>query len=112
MFIKHNCYICGFSLCIERHHIVPKSKGGTNDIANMIRLCPNCHTAVHRGAYSEEELFNLKEAKESKRGTSTPGHSIRSSLTTEERLFHSDLTLEQINLIVVHSKFSPGDKFL
>ena len=45
---KCSCSICGWneSSC-DIHHIVPKSKGGTNDADNLIIVCPNCHRVIH-----------------------------------------------------------------
>lgn len=54
------CYICGFDKAIERHHIIPRSKGGPNTLENKVNLCPNCHTLVHRGAIPEHELRERK----------------------------------------------------
>ena len=34
---------------LEVHHIVEKSKGGTDDLSNLELLCGNCHNAHHRG---------------------------------------------------------------
>ena len=31
----------------EVHHIKPRSEGGTDDSANLIILCPNCHRDQH-----------------------------------------------------------------
>lgn len=50
-FEKLPCEACGFaSMPIhEMHHIKPRSSGGLNEINNLSWLCPNCHTAVHKG---------------------------------------------------------------
>lgn len=32
----------------NRHHILPKSWGGLTTTANLITICPNAHSAVHR----------------------------------------------------------------
>jgi hypothetical protein len=42
------CSACGWneSVC-DLHHIIPKSKGGTNDHTNLTVLCPNCHRLAH-----------------------------------------------------------------
>ena len=42
------CEICtlDFPSC-DTHHIISKSKGGTNDVWNKTSLCPNCHRLVH-----------------------------------------------------------------
>lgn len=45
---KKSCQECGkkvglyFGQC-EIHHIIPRSKGGTDDHSNLITLCKNCH---------------------------------------------------------------------
>lgn len=28
---------------LEVHHLVPVSEGGSNDVGNLVALCPNCH---------------------------------------------------------------------
>ena len=32
---------------IHKHHIIAKSKGGSNKKFNIIRLCPNCHNRIY-----------------------------------------------------------------
>ncbi|MFC6752781.1 HNH endonuclease [Halorubrum tibetense] len=32
---------------LEVHHVVPRANGGTNDLSNLITLCPDCHEDVH-----------------------------------------------------------------
>lgn len=46
---NNRCYICGFSIhtILRVHHRVPVSLGGTDEIENLVLLCPNCHTLVH-----------------------------------------------------------------
>jgi hypothetical protein len=45
----NKCYACGFSIrmILRVHHIIPMSLGGTDEIENLVLLCPNCHTLVH-----------------------------------------------------------------
>lgn len=60
------CSICGWneSTC-DIHHIVPKSKGGTNENSNLIVVCPNCHRIIHTtDKYSQEFLFEHSIEKE------------------------------------------------
>jgi len=42
---KHGgrCVICGSTKRIERDHIIPLSKGGTDDIGNIQPLCKTCN---------------------------------------------------------------------
>jgi 5-methylcytosine-specific restriction endonuclease McrA len=42
---KNRCYWCGDKLGKEWHadHVFPLSRGGTNDISNIVIACPNCN---------------------------------------------------------------------
>ncbi len=40
---KHQCSICQANT-VEVHHIVPVSERGTNNLENLMVVCPNCHT--------------------------------------------------------------------
>ena len=39
-----DCFACGDCLLIERAHIVPIWKGGSDDCSNLHLLCRSCHT--------------------------------------------------------------------
>ena len=45
----HRCRTrgCNAKHFLEVHHIVPRSRGGTNDEANLITLCSSCHRLAH-----------------------------------------------------------------
>ena len=45
---QYRCQVCqrgGPGLHV--HHIVYRSRGGTNAMSNLITLCPTCHRSVH-----------------------------------------------------------------
>ena len=47
------CSSCGFysspeQSILEVHHIIPLSEGGSQDMDNIVLLCPNCHRQNHR----------------------------------------------------------------
>ena len=45
---NHTCQLCkGKNRIFEVHHIVPRSKGGTDKPDNLITLCSRCHKKVH-----------------------------------------------------------------
>lgn len=55
------CSICGWdeSTC-DIHHIIPKKNGGTDDMDNLIYICPNCHRICHTtNKYPIEYLKSL-----------------------------------------------------
>lgn len=43
------CEICkyDFKPILQVHHVRPISKGGDDDLKNLMLLCPNCHKAIH-----------------------------------------------------------------
>lgn len=63
---NHTCQICGFSQyyinqngqkrwIIEVDHIIEKSKGGGENIDNLLVLCPNCHAKKTVGIITIDE---------------------------------------------------------
>lgn len=53
------CAWCGEKLT-ERHHIIEFSQGGNHTTENLILLCPNCHTQVHKNEITIKELIERK----------------------------------------------------
>ena len=51
---ENKCIECGSQYCLEIHHVIPKSKGGTDSINNLKLLCLHCHKKVHKN-YKEVE---------------------------------------------------------
>lgn len=45
----HTCQICGSTNHTEGHHLIDYSFGGAADTDNIITLCHECHTNVHKG---------------------------------------------------------------
>lgn len=45
---REDCYICGRGNpdVLERHHIVPRRHGGSDESVNLVDLCPTCHSAL------------------------------------------------------------------
>ncbi len=40
---------CGNSRFLEIHHVKPKSRGGGNELENLVTLCSGCHRLHHEG---------------------------------------------------------------
>ena len=47
MLLGGKCNDCGTLCNITIHHVIPKSKGGTNDILNLELKCRPCHDRYH-----------------------------------------------------------------
>ena len=52
---KGVCQDCGAAGSSEVHHITHRAKGGSDELENLITLCPTCHAKRHKG----EPIYNL-----------------------------------------------------
>lgn len=43
----YTCAVCGSNRQLEIHHVVKRSRGGSNDPQNLVCLCHICHCLVH-----------------------------------------------------------------
>lgn len=63
---SYTCQICGAkNTRLEVHHIVYRSKGGTDDEDNLITLCESCHKKIYKGKINvslKTKRLRLKEA--------------------------------------------------
>lgn len=63
---SYTCQICGAkNTRLEVHHIVYRSKGGTDNEDNLITLCESCHKKIHKGEINvslKAKKLKLKEA--------------------------------------------------
>jgi 5-methylcytosine-specific restriction endonuclease McrA len=41
------CAKCGSTDRLQVHHVIPRSKGGSNSIENLLTECFNCHEHEH-----------------------------------------------------------------
>jgi len=48
---NYKCQQCDVTSNLQIHHIIPKSKGGTNTLNNLITLCAKCHKELHEGKW-------------------------------------------------------------
>jgi len=52
---KHQCSICQANT-IDVHHIIAVEDGGTNDLENLMVVCPNHHRQYHQGKFTEDQM--------------------------------------------------------
>ena len=60
--ITKKCFFCEFKEIVDCHHIIPKSKGGADELSNYVGVCPNHHKLIHLRNYivqKTESGFNL-----------------------------------------------------
>ena len=41
------CIRCGYNAATDLHHVLPRSRGGTEHRTNLLPLCHVCHRWVH-----------------------------------------------------------------
>lgn len=51
---ESNCKLCGLETYVTRHHLIPRSKGGTVTIS----CCPTCESFLHR-TWTHNELRDI-----------------------------------------------------
>jgi len=52
------CEVCK-SKAIDIHHIKYKSRGGKDEIKNLIALCRDCHNKAHNEIFKEDYLYKI-----------------------------------------------------
>ena len=60
---NHKCLLCGKNHIHHYHHIVPRSKDGSDTVKNIAGLCDECHNGidgVHKNDAATEQLLTLK----------------------------------------------------
>lgn len=51
---------CRNILALDMHHIWEVSAGGSDDLSNLVALCPTCHALYHRGTIKQESIYVYK----------------------------------------------------
>lgn len=96
--LKSFCYLCDFEMALHKHHIVPLSKNGEDQVKNKIVLCPNCHAMVHKGSHTVKELIIIKDKveKRTKKDNKKEKHPLSKKSTTKENTKETTNTKEKI----------------
>ena len=58
-FFGKRCMICGWAEVVDVHHIIPRRHGGTNNLDNLIVLCPNHHRLADLKRITDTELTSI-----------------------------------------------------
>ncbi|MGB4497084.1 MAG: HNH endonuclease [Methylococcaceae bacterium] len=83
--MKHDyCVACGIREKLHQHHLVPKSRGGSNDQTNLITLCVDCHEKIHRVNNSLIKLSAIAREKKKREGKVICGHPPYGKMKTHD----------------------------
>ena len=56
------CELCQWDKTTrDLHHIIEVSNGGTNELSNLLCVCPNCHRMIHNNLVSKNDIQNIIE---------------------------------------------------
>lgn len=55
------CQICGYAISVDVHHLVPRSKGGSDDLENLVVLCPNHHREADTGLLRASDIKKIRK---------------------------------------------------
>lgn len=54
----HRCYYCGSkSRSLQKEHLIPLARGGTNDISNIVPACRDCN--LRKSTLTDQEFITL-----------------------------------------------------
>lgn len=77
-----HCLFCGKPIS-QHHHIVPRSRNGSDTIANIVGLCDDHHDLVHKEKAWHDKMINRKAGLNKKYGALSVLNQIIPSLTEE-----------------------------
>ncbi len=55
-FLNWKCPFCNWNNTWDIHHIIPRKFGGTDDLNNLVMLCPNHHSLADLGQMDNEKM--------------------------------------------------------
>lgn len=61
-YFGNKCMICGWDEIVDVHHIIPRRHNGSNNLDNLIVLCPNHHRMADLGRIATDELLKITRA--------------------------------------------------
>lgn len=55
---NYTCYYCKkIGIKVNAHHHIPLSKGGTNNLDNLVCICDECHSILHPHNLNLEKTY-------------------------------------------------------
>lgn len=62
------CELCGYDMVIDTHHILPKHRGGSHEVENLMVVCPNCHALITRKLIKIQKRLDIERVSREVRG--------------------------------------------
>lgn len=86
-----HCAACGSTSNLQYHHLIPRSRGGSDDETNLITLCGDCHAKAHGVSANWRHSDLTREAMARKK---VKGEYVGGEITYGYRLADDGVTLE------------------
>ena len=90
-----HCVACGNKENLHHHHLVPKSRGGSNDETNLITLCDECHSKIHGVNNSLINLSAITREKLKREGKRICCHAPYGKMFADDKKTIIDNPIEQ-----------------
>ncbi len=90
---------------LDIHHIISREEGGSNEVDNLILVCKNCHSKIHDGIISFQDIIKKKNKLDLDNGKDykTKDKSVIISLRNNK--IHSSIIAQQVNIKT--ARYSP-----
>ena len=79
---------CQTTLALDHHHIEYVSEDGSNEVSNLLALCPTCHSLHHRGTIPRQAVTEWKNRVVAL--NLKPGHELKEELERKQLLMGFD----------------------
>jgi 5-methylcytosine-specific restriction endonuclease McrA len=56
---RYTCQKCKSKDILQVHHIIQRSKGGTDTLQNLLTLCESCHKDLHEGKFTIDKKVKI-----------------------------------------------------
>ena len=77
---NNTCLLCNSKEIDHYHHIIGRSRRGSNTLENLVGLCEECHEKVHKSKEAADKLTKIKTGLTKKYGGTSVLNQIISSL--------------------------------
>lgn len=93
--IGQPCKICNYPIS-DIHHIIPKKFGGTDEMDNLVNLCPNHHRAFHVLVSMERKQRKLKNKNSNNFRLNQQARLVLDIMQNDKKMFDYFLSVKPI----------------
>jgi len=112
---RHHCAVCCNPLPLEQAHVIPWNESHEHSVANLIALCPNCHTRADGEKWGVETLRKYKDnpcilARKSNEPEGTDAHLVQLvEMLVQKKVEEMMLRSSELGSAVAAYTTAPGE---